>query len=153
MRRLLQRQDWFTQEKSARILTAVIEHRPKKSTAFSNGVLSTDSAAGYGGPDPAEQHISTFTDWLVGQLKRPSNPAKSVAVATSMLAVLLKERGCRQLLVKAGGVQPLLAQLKISNSPANSQLLYELCLCIWQLTFMQQAAEALGTAGRYHHTL
>eukprot|EP00199_Chlamydomonas_sp_CCMP681_P000500 CAMPEP_0119101222 /NCGR_PEP_ID=MMETSP1180-20130426/332_1 /TAXON_ID=3052 ORGANISM="Chlamydomonas cf sp, Strain CCMP681" /NCGR_SAMPLE_ID=MMETSP1180 /ASSEMBLY_ACC=CAM_ASM_000741 /LENGTH=464 /DNA_ID=CAMNT_0007085307 /DNA_START=21 /DNA_END=1415 /DNA_ORIENTATION=+ len=145
--RLLLRQDWFTQEKAARVLASIIEARPKVSLAFSNGVLSTDDAGTMGGPDPAEQHISTFIDWLVGQLKRPFNPTKSVPVSVSVLAVLLKERGCRQLFLRAGGATLLPPLLKASNSPSNSQLLYELCLCVWQLTFMQAAAEALGTAG------
>ncbi|GFH26724.1 v-type proton ATPase subunit H [Haematococcus lacustris] len=34
-----------------------------------------------------------------------------------------------------------------SNSPANSQLLYELCLCAWQMTFLAAGADALGKAG------
>lgn len=145
--RLLQRQDWFTQEKSVRLLAAVIEGRPRTSLGFSNGILSTDANSSYGTPDPAEQHIATFIDWLVGQLKRPSNTAKSVTVSISILAVLLKERGTRNLFLRAGGATLLPPLLKTSNSPANAQLLYELCLCVWQMSFTKQAAEALGAAG------
>jgi hypothetical protein len=44
---------------SARLLTAVVEIRPKKSSAFANGILSGDATApsvtaAYGGLDPAE---------------------------------------------------------------------------------------------------
>ena len=56
--RLLVREDWSTQEISAKLLTAVIDSRPKKSSAFANGILSADAtpstAATYGTPDPAE---------------------------------------------------------------------------------------------------
>jgi len=38
------------------------------------------------------QHIGSFVEWLIGQLRRPSNPNKSVPIVTSVLAVLLKER-------------------------------------------------------------
>lgn len=145
---------------AAKLLTAVIEHRPKKSSAFAHGILALDATtptitAAFGGPDPAEpvspprlfvspcmhacfteppcmhacmlslitqtrdphlvhpplpsslppQHISSFIDWLIAQLKRPSHPAKSVPLAASCLSALLKERGSRQLFFRAGGVQ------------------------------------------------
>lgn len=148
--RLLQRQDWFTQEKACKLLTGIIECRPKKSTAFSNGVLSgepSNTTSLYSGADSAEQPIASFIEWLCSQLRRPSNPNKSIPTAVSALAVLLKERGCRQLFLKAGGVQLLAPLLKTANSPSNSQLLYEICLCIWQLSYVKQAAELMGSSG------
>jgi V-type H+-transporting ATPase subunit H len=150
--RLLSREDWATQEMAAKILTAVIENRLKKSPAFANGILSGDSvspslAAAYGGPDPAEPCISSFIDWLISQLRRPSNPAKSVPLAASCLSALLKERGTRQLLYRSGGVEVLTPLLKACNSPTNSQLLYELCMCAWQMTYVKQAAELMGQSG------
>ena len=53
------REDWATQDMAAKLLTAVIENRPKKYSAFANGMLIGDTiapsvAAAYGGPDPAE---------------------------------------------------------------------------------------------------
>ncbi|KAJ9520914.1 hypothetical protein QJQ45_014099, partial [Haematococcus lacustris] len=150
--RLLQRQEWVAQEKAAKLLTAIIDSRPMKSLAFNNGILSSDPSsalqlASFGGPDPAEAHISSFVDWLIGQMKRPSAVNKSVPISISILAVLLRERGTRQLFLRAGGVQLLPSLIKSSNSPANSQLLYELCLCAWQMTFLAAGADALGKAG------
>lgn len=57
--RLLAREDWATQDMAAKLLTAVIENRLKKSSAFGNGMLTGDTVApsvtaAYGGPDPAE---------------------------------------------------------------------------------------------------
>ena len=62
---MLAREDWATQDMAAKLLTAVIENRPKKSSAFANGMLTGDSvapsvAAAYGGPDPAEP-VRPFT--------------------------------------------------------------------------------------------
>ena len=67
--------------------------------------------------------------------------------ATSTLAALLKERGTRTLFLRAGGVQLLPQLIKSSNSPTNSQLLYEACLCVWQMTFIKPATEALAQSG------
>ncbi len=56
--RLLSREDWTTQQMAAKLLTAVIDNRPKKSSAFANGLLAGDATpsvtATFGGPDPAE---------------------------------------------------------------------------------------------------
>lgn len=132
----------------------MIEARPRKSAAFSNGILSvqadqvpTTTWAVYGPPDTAEMHISTFIDWLCAQLRRPSNPTRSVPTATACLSALLRERGSRQLFLRAGGVALLPPFLKSFNSPTHSQLLYELCMCVWQMTYVKAAAEAMGTAG------
>uniref|UniRef100_A0A7S3RAK0 V-type proton ATPase subunit H n=1 Tax=Dunaliella tertiolecta TaxID=3047 RepID=A0A7S3RAK0_DUNTE len=149
--RLLQRQDWFTQEKSAKLLMAVVDSRPNKA-AFSNGILACEGAssaacAAYGGPDPAEQHLGSFIEWLIGQLRRPSNPNKSVPTVTSILSVLLRERGARLMFLRSGGIGMLPPLLRALNSPTNSQLLYELVMCVWQLTFHKEAALALGGAG------
>ena len=62
--RLLAREDWTTQDMAAKLLTAIVENRPKKSSAFANGILAGDSVApsvvaAYGGLDPAE----TVSGW------------------------------------------------------------------------------------------
>jgi V-type H+-transporting ATPase subunit H len=149
--RLLQRQDWFTQEKSCKLLTTIVEHRPdRKTTAFANGIMAGDALATNpvsGGPDPAEQPVTTFMDWLCSQLRRPSNPSKSVPTAVASLSALLRERGCRQLFVKSGGPATLAPLLKAAFTPTTSQLLYELCLCVWQLTYVQHAAEIMAAQG------
>ena len=98
-------------------------------------------------PPPPPQHISAFVDWLCAQLRRPSNPTRSVPTSVSALCALLRERGGRQLLLRAGGVQLLPPFLRSFNSPTNSQLLYELCMCVWQMSYVKQAAEAMGQSG------
>lgn len=139
--RLLQRPDWFTQEKACKLLTAVIETRPKRS------FVPEPSSSSATATDPAEQAITSFIEWLCAQLRRPSNPQKSVPTAVSALGVLLKDKGTRALFLRSGGVQLLAPLLKSSNTPTNSQLLYEICLCVWQLSFTQQGAEVIAQAG------
>jgi V-type H+-transporting ATPase subunit H len=80
--------------------------------------------------------------------RRPSNPARSVPAAVSCLARLLREAQARALLTRAGGV-PLLAALRGPTGvpPSNLQLLYESTLCLWQLSYYPQAAEAEASGG------
>lgn len=68
------REDWATQDMAAKLLTAVIENRPKKYSAFANGMLIGDTiapsvAAAYGGPDPAEPVSTSHAHW--GLRKHP----------------------------------------------------------------------------------
>jgi V-type H+-transporting ATPase subunit H len=98
-------------------------------------------------PSLRAQHISAFVDWLCAQLRRPSSPSGSVPLSVCCLSALLRERGTRALFLRAGGVQVLPPLLKTANTPANTQLVYELCLCVWQMTFAQAHASALAAAG------
>ncbi|KXZ45348.1 hypothetical protein GPECTOR_56g445 [Gonium pectorale] len=151
LERLLQRQDdWWSQDKACKLLTIVIESRPRKSTG-ATGAGSSDSAS-YTPADHAETHISLFLDWLVSQLNNRANLAKNpptvINTCISCLAALLKERGTRQLYLRAGGLQVLPGVLqRAKDSPTSSQLLYETCLCVWQLTYLRAAAEAMAPVG------
>lgn len=94
-----------------------------------------------------KQAVAAFVDWLCGQLRRPANPTRSVPCAAAALAALLRARSARALLTRAGGVQLLVPLLRSCGSPAASQLLYEVCLCLWQLSYHPPAAEAMAAAG------
>lgn len=151
--RLLQRSDWFTQEKACKLLTQIIQTRPHKDAPFVH-IASSSAAAAAGGPagtagagDPAEQSITSFVEWLCGQLRRPSNPTKSVPTAISALAVLLRDKSTRALFTTAGGVQLLAPLLRSCTGPTSSQLAYEICLCVWQLSYHKPALQALGSSG------
>lgn len=82
--------------------------------------------------------------------RRPSNPARSVPLAVSCLAKLLREAPARALFARAGGVGLLSPLLKGSSAggqpPPSHQLLYEAGLCVWQLTFYPAAAQAMAGA-------
>jgi V-type H+-transporting ATPase subunit H len=158
--RLLQRADWFTQEKSCKLLTRVIAARPHRGAPFVHIASSSAAAAAAGlagngvgvtaGPgDPAEPHITSFVEWLCGQLRRPSNPTKSVPTAISALAVLLRDKATRGLFTSAGGVGLLAPLLRSCTGPTSSQLAYEICLCVWQLSYHKPALQALASSGGY----
>ncbi len=80
--RLLQRTDWFTQEKAACLLTAVLVSRPDKGTAevpqqplMMNGSSSSSHHAPAPVPTPTAESekvqstLVTFMDWLTSQLR------------------------------------------------------------------------------------
>lgn len=174
--RLLQRSDWFTQDKASQLLVKVIEARPQKGafthTASSSsqaaaGASTSTSSAATGPTDPAEQAIVSFIDWLCGQLRRyqiTTGPGgggagsssgsgftsvpKQVPSAVSALAVLLREKPVRAAFTQAGGVALLAPLLRACTGPTSSQLAYEICLCVWQLSFCPAAVQAMSTTGR-----
>jgi hypothetical protein len=178
-RRLLQRQDWFTQDKACRVLAQVLAARPVQPFAAGGsdgGAADPAQPVGATGmrpngqgayvvllalvmcfdrdlwgtgnraqqlprprrPPPSRHHccnhaalpppslppqaVSAFIDWLSNQLRRPTNPTKSVPCAAAALATLLREKGGRTLFTRGGGVQLLSPLLRSCNSPANSQV-------------------------------
>lgn len=81
--------------------------------------------------------------------RRPTHPSRSVPVAVGALSRLLRERPARVLVQRAGAVQLLAPLLRAGGgvAPTSTQLLYEVSLCTWQLTYHPPAAEAMGPAG------
>jgi V-type H+-transporting ATPase subunit H len=99
--------------------------------------------------DPAAKTVLVFLDWIVAQIRRASHPTQSVPVAVASLASLLREPAVRGAALRAGAV-PALAGLVVlppGGGIMNVQLLYEAILCVWQLSFLPEAAEALGRTG------
>lgn len=167
--RLLQRSDWFTQDKACKLLVQVIQSRPHKGsfTHIASSSSSQAASSSMPGPaDPAEQHITSFVDWLCGQLRRypvtggaAARVPQQVPSAVAALAVLLREKPIRAVFTTAGGVGLLAPLLAACTGPTNSQLAYEICLCIWQLSFHPAAVQAMSTTGgfgwmkKYTHVL
>lgn len=79
--RLLQRTDWFTQEKAACLLTAVLISRPDKGTAETpqQPLMMNGSSSNHHAPPPVptptaesekvQSTLVTFVDWLTSQLR------------------------------------------------------------------------------------
>jgi V-type H+-transporting ATPase subunit H len=154
--RLLQRSDWFTQDKACRLLVSVIQHRPEKGSfshmASSSAAASSSSSSGPA--DPAEQAITSLVDWLCGQLRRypvsggaATRVPQQVQSAVHALAVLLREKPVRAIFTTSGGVGLLAPLLSGCTGPTHSQLTYEICLCVWQLSFHPAAVTAMSTTG------
>lgn len=72
--RMLERQDWFTQAKAAKLLSLALKTSNEDSPAIR----------------------SRFLEWLTAQFRRPSNPDESFLVASGALAGLLRSREVRQ---------------------------------------------------------
>jgi hypothetical protein len=157
--RLLHRNDWFTQEKACLLLSAVLASRPDRgslqaprSSSGSSGAAAADGSGASSSSPPAlpadevAKAAMTFIDWLCAQLRRPSDPTRSVPTAVHALSQLLREAPLRAMLHRAGGVQllaPLVAMPPPGNGQLNIQLLYEATLCCWELSFHRPAADVL----------
>lgn len=141
--RLLQRNDWFTEEKSALILASVLDARPDKAT------LGRAMAEGGTARNPVARTIASFLEWLLAQLRRPGHSTRALPTAVHCLAVLLREAPVRSLFWRSGGI-PLLTPLMISppaGANVNVQLQYEAIVATWELSFYRPAADALATEG------
>ncbi len=117
------------QEKACLLLTAVLASRPDKAALVAPGP-GTSAAAAAGAPstsagpaaaDEVAKAAASFIDWLCAQLRRPSDPARSVPTAVHALSQLLREPPMRVMLHRAGGVQ-LLAPLVTMPAPGSGQL-------------------------------
>lgn len=140
--RLLQRNDWFTEEKAAMVLSAVIDARPNKDS------LGRALAEGPATLDPIATTISSFLEWTLGQLRRPSHPTRAIPTAVHCLAVMLRESPVRGVVFRAGGTVLLTPLVKMPTQGAqlDIQLLYEATLCMWEISYHKPAADALASA-------
>lgn len=114
-----------SQEKACLLLTAVLASRPDKAALVAAGPSTSASAAAAApstsAADEVQKAVASFIDWLCAQLRRPSDPARSVPTAVHALSQLLREPPMRVMLHRAGGVQ-LLAPLVAMPAPGSGQL-------------------------------
>lgn len=148
--RHLTRTDWFTQEKSCRILTALIAYRPdKENSPLTTGGKFVPPTEGSSYVETAETAVVQLLEWLTSQLRRPLSQKKSIPCAVHSLASLLRERGTRRLYLKEGGI-PLLAPLlrtAAQGQMTNIQLNYESVLCSWLLSFLPECQKVIQDCG------
>lgn len=140
--RLLQRNDWFTDEKAALVLAAILGARPNKA------VLGKALAQGAGQRDPVARTVAAFLEWILGQLRHPSHPTRAVPTAIHCLSVILREGPVRAMFSKSSGAMALLIPLVGMPAPGtqlNIQLLYETTMCVWELSFYRPAVDALAS--------
>ena len=71
----------------------------------------------------AQATLVAFVNWLSAQLRRPSNPARSVPAAVGALASLLREKPVRQLFTRNG------AQLRMYSTDNASAPSARIRLC------------------------
>ena len=115
-----------------------------------NSATMTDKDGNTVKPRPVQyssalEPLEAITAWVVSQLKNSSGPL--VAVCTPALKVLMETKETRQLFCKSGGIKYMSRQMRVgakSKSPgqdkkkigqASVQQLYEICFCMWVLTY------------------
>lgn len=66
--RLLQRTDWFTQEKACTLLTILLDCRPSKEASAGSAQAGPSSSSGVSA-EGVEHTLVSFVDWLCSQLR------------------------------------------------------------------------------------
>jgi hypothetical protein len=91
---------------------------------------------------PISAVLESFVSWMTARLQ--SSTMRSLSVVTPSLTVLLVSRGAREIFDKAGGIGYLARHLRVrkaqsdtrqTGAGASVQQLYELCYCLWLLSF------------------
>ena len=156
--RLLERTDWFIQDRASRLLCRLVSSRPDRGRPL--GVAGTASPAETASAGAAPAAPSTppppgsagaaclsFLDWAVRTLRSPGDP-RCVAPATAALACLMCERELRPVAFRHGALGLLAPTLRSAAAgPHNVQLLYDAGLAVWLLTFYAPAAEGTVASG------
>ncbi|XP_024386127.1 probable V-type proton ATPase subunit H [Physcomitrium patens] len=137
--RLLSKKNWFIQEKSCKILTLIISARQYEAEI-------EDSLASQKKPDTFNEVLRSLVDWLISQLRSPAHPTRGVPMAVSSLATLLRIPRVRIMFIKAEGTKLLAPLITPLTNQQSIQLLYEVTLCIWLLSFVDSAVEAFSSA-------
>lgn len=85
MCRLLQRSDWFTQEKACRLLTAILESRPNKNEqVLSNGAKEGPSSSSAPSNSDVDSVLNTFVNWLCAQLRSGKTSRQAILKAKQL---------------------------------------------------------------------
>ncbi len=81
-----------------------------------------------------------LVDWICSEIEEGRACNSSVRATVTALTVLLRQRGARLMFIAKGGVTLLNSMLRMQGGDAaNMQLLYELCFCLWCLSFEEDA--------------
>ena len=157
--KLLSREDWFTREKAARVLSVVLVCGAEMGGPRGGVVGGEGLLAGFSDLSLEEGTSTTqvLIDWCVHELKKPSHPQFAVPTALHCLSLVLKESETRRTVYASGGVQAIVGVLTREGGQhrgmdrgANTvsvQAQYELALCVWLLSLFPPAAEVLATPG------
>jgi len=142
--RMLQRPDWFTQEKAAFVLSSLLSFTPAAASPATSAPLAAmappSSSSSAAAPAASSHSVHTFVEWLCNELRRPSNE-RSEATAITCLSMLLKDQETRLIFLKHNGISALTQHLVPGPK---IQELYEACLCAWLLSFCKEATEEMA---------
>ncbi|CAN4096571.1 unnamed protein product [Withania somnifera] len=140
---LLWKSNWFIQDKTCKILSLIVIARTNVQNGFdANGDASNSKRK----VTSVEDVLNGLAEWLCEQLRKPSHPSHSIPSAINCLATLLKEPIVRCSFVQADGVKLLVPLISPVSTQQSIQLLYEICLCVWLLSYYEPAIEYLATS-------
>jgi V-type H+-transporting ATPase subunit H len=89
-----------------------------------------------------ESVLESFVSWMTARLQ--SSTLRALSVVTPSLTVLLVSRDAREIFNKAGGIGYIARHLRVCKTQsdwkhigagASVQQLYELCYCLWLMSF------------------
>ncbi|KAI3940742.1 hypothetical protein MKW98_030061 [Papaver atlanticum] len=140
---LLWKGNWFIQNKSCKILSAIVSARPRNQSGLNTHVKSSHPKVKSTSIDDV---LKGLLEWLCAQLKYPSHPSRGIPSAISCLSTLLKEPPVRSSFVQADRVKLLIPMISPATSQKSVQLLYETCLCLWLLSYYEPAVRYLASS-------
>jgi len=141
---VLSKKNWFIQEKSCKILTLIISARQYEETEID------DPSAPQKKVDQFDEALRSVVDWLISQLRSPTHPTRGIPTAVSSLATVLRYPKVRSMFIAADGTKLLVKFIPPgADHPYTKQqyiqLLYEVTLCTWLLSFQDDAVEAFSS--------
>jgi V-type H+-transporting ATPase subunit H len=151
MLRLLERSDWFIQDRASRLLCKLLVSCPEHGRSLGLAPAASGDAPAAPATPPVPGSASatclSFLDWSVRTLRSPGDQ-RAVAAATGALACLMSWRELRPIAFRHGVLGLLAPTLRAASAgPHNVQLLYEAALATWLLTFYAPAAEGTLVSG------
>jgi len=93
------------------------------------------------------QPLESLVSWIVARLQ--SQTANSLSLVTPALTVLISAAQARKLFDQAGGIGLLVKHLRVGHAAsakkvsASVQNLYELCFCLWIMTYECNSSEEM----------
>ncbi len=89
-----------------------------------------------------------LVDWICIEIEEGRASSSSVRVAVTALTVLLRQKDARLMFAAKGGVTQLNSMLRMQGGDStNTQLLYELCFCLWCLSFEEEVLPDFSLCG------
>jgi V-type H+-transporting ATPase subunit H len=118
----------------------------QKSSGSPNGVTLNSASV--------EEPLQALVSWMVSQLQ--SSASSSLTLVTPTLTVLMSAPEARRMFQNSGGIGYLSRHLRVRNSAgvkmrrdvqagASVQQLYELCFCLWTLTYELNESMSIRT--------
>jgi len=92
-------------------------------------------------------NFDSFIGWICDHLSGSMNPDQNTRAAITSLSILLRNPEARLVFGEHGGVNYVTNLLKMHQSTFPAQVIYELCFCLWTLSFCEELLTDFLQAG------